>query len=478
MRRSIRMGWVGALLACLCVAGMGWAQSRTQARTYALEGTVVTPAGVVRDGMVVVRGGAIEAVGAGLVLPAGTRVVKTGGVIFPGLIDLHNHLIWNVFPRWTPKTASGQPEVVGDRYDWQAMPAYLKALADPEKKMVDRGDGCDMERYAEVKAMLGGATSVVGSYGPTPEDPDRDACDRGLARNLDTASGLYGTALNEEPVMYQVFPFQIPYAEAVRIRAEMDSGKVKALLLHVAEGKDASAAREFVMLKARGFLRPGVTVIHGVALDKTDFEQMAQNGVGLVWSPHSNIALYGVTADVKAAKAADVTMAIAPDWSPSGSDEMVEEMQYAWAWQKQHAPGLFSGEDYVRMATANPAKLAAAEDRIGALKAGMAADIVVFPAEGDAAAMALLKAKPGSVSLVVVGGKPELGDVTLMQDLLPGKKLETMTVCGQKKALNIMGDTGGESWAKIDGHLTQELGRMGIKLAGLVECWGAANPPN
>ena len=472
MRRSI--GLVVATV--LCAAGMGWAQGQAL-RTYALEGVVVTPAGVVRDGMVVVRGGAIEAVGAGLILPKDTQVIKTGGVIFPGLIDLHNHLIWNVFPRWVP------PHAVGDRYDWQAMPAYLAALNDPEKEMVDRGDGCDMERYAEIKAMLGGATSVVGSYGPSPADPERDACDRGLARNLDTASGLYGTALNEEPVMYVVFPFQISYTEAAQIRAEMDSGKVKALLLHVAEGKDASAAREFVMLKARGFLRPGVSVIHGVALDKADFEAMAQNGVGLIWSPHSNYALYGVTADVAAAKAAGVTMAIAPDWSPSGSDGMVEEMQYAWAWQRQHAPGLFRAEDYVRMATANPAKLAAADDKIGALKAGMAADIVVYPAEGDTAAMALLKAKPGSVSLVVVGGKPELGDPALMRDLLPGKKLETMTVCGQKKALNIKGDTGGESWAEIDAHLTGEMGRIKVngktlQLAPLAECGGVSGPPN
>ncbi|HTV05860.1 MAG TPA: amidohydrolase family protein, partial [Acidobacteriaceae bacterium] len=302
--------------------------------------------------------------------------------------------------------------------------------------------------------------------------------DRGLARNLDTASGLYGTALNEEPVMYVVFPFQISYEEAAQIRADMNSGKVKALLLHVAEGKDASAALEFAMLKARGFLRPSVSVIHGVALNKADFEEMAQNGVGLVWSPHSNIALYGVTADVAAAKAAGVTMAIAPDWSPSGSDGMVEEMQYAWAWQQKHAPGLFSAEDYVRMATANPAKLAAAENRIGALKAGMAADIVVFPAEGDAAAMALLKARPGSVMLVMVGGKPEMGDPEVMQALLPGKKLETMSVCGYTKALNIMGDTDGESWAEIGGHLTRELGQMGMKLAELVGCGGAANPPN
>src|SRR5580698_4171087 len=93
------------------------------------------------------------------------------------------------------------------------------------------------------------------------------------------------------------------------------------------------------------------------------------------------------------------------------------------------------------MATLNAAKLAGVGDKIGVLAAGYAADITVFARRGESALMALLDAVPGSVRLVVVGGKPMLGDSNLMQKLLPAKKLETATVCGFRNSLNIEGDT-------------------------------------
>ena len=71
------------------------------------------------------------------------------------------------------------------------------------------------------------------------------------------------------------------------------------------------------MLKGRGLLRPGVSLIHGVAITPERFREMAANGVGLIWSPRSNVELYGDTANVAAAKAAGVKMALAPDWSPT-----------------------------------------------------------------------------------------------------------------------------------------------------------------
>jgi hypothetical protein len=276
--------------------------------------------------------------------------------------------------------------------------------------------------------------------------------------------------MNAEPVDYEVFPFEIAAAKAQTIRDSLSSGKLKALLIHVSEGQDASAAREFRMLKATGFLRPGVSIIHGVALQKAQFGEMATNGVGLIWSPHSNIALYGKTVDIGSAKAAGVTIAIAPDWSPSGSNGMVEELQYASQWNSQQAQRIFDPPDLFQMATANAAKLAGANDKIGSLATGMAADIVVFPPKGDSPWTAILDSDPGTIRLVVVGGKPMLGDSDLMRKLLPSGKFETLTVCQHDKGLNIESETGGESWKEIETNLTRELQNVNSSLSELVKC--------
>ena len=50
------------------------------------------PQGTIPNGTVIVRGGKIAAVGAGLPIPPGTAVVNaTGQYVMPGIIDAHSH---------------------------------------------------------------------------------------------------------------------------------------------------------------------------------------------------------------------------------------------------------------------------------------------------------------------------------------------------------------------------------------------------
>jgi hypothetical protein len=212
--------YLAAFLVVLQPAG-----ARGQNLEYALVGTVVAPGGILENGTVLVSDGAIRAVGIDIALPAGVPVIRTDGVIFAGLIDLHNHLVWNVLPRWKPLGP------VGNRYDWQAMDDYKKKLSGPEQKLIDRGAGCDMERYAEVKALLGGATSLAGSFSPTDADPTRNACDRGLARNLDFASGLYSQTVNAEPLEYDVFPFELSVSKGAGCSRQLVFWKIKSRIV-------------------------------------------------------------------------------------------------------------------------------------------------------------------------------------------------------------------------------------------------------
>lgn len=118
-------------------------------------------------------------------------------------------------------------------------------------------------------------------------------------------------------------------------------------------------------------------IIHGVPLLDKDFAELAANGVGHVWSPRSNIELYGRTADVAAAKKNKVLMAIAPDWSPSGSSGMIAELRYAAIWNDQQFPKIFTARELVQMATSNAAKLARIDGKVGRLQSGLVADYVV-----------------------------------------------------------------------------------------------------
>lgn len=92
---------------------------------------------------------------------------------------------------------------------------------------------------------------------------------------------------------------------------------------------------------------------------------MAAADVGFIWSPRSNVELYGDTANAAAAKAAGVTMALAPDWSPTGSDGLVGELNYASMWNQTQRPPPFTKRELVLMATSNAAKLVNLAGEIG-----------------------------------------------------------------------------------------------------------------
>lgn len=448
------------------------------AQSIVLRGTIVTPATVIDDGIITMNGPTIVSVRPSI--PADTSTaVNVDGVIFPGLIDLHNHITWNAFPRWKP------PRMSSDRYEWQEMPEYLNALSNPHTELVNAGYNCDLNRYGELKAIINGATSTMGSI--------RDECIRGLARNLDFLSELTpGMKAGDEPFRNEVFPLEIK--SSCGEQAMRDVGRTledcavgpgesrpvapRAFVAHVAEGVDASARREFTMFAAHGYLHPGGNIIHGVGLKPDQFSQMAMNGVGLIWSPRSNFELYGKTTDVAAARSAGVMIAIAPDWSPSGSTGMLAELAYVDRLQHNpHNKTKFhvTSQELVEMATVNPARLVRLDDRIGKLASGYAADLLVMRRASGSDSVgvydALVHQRPTDLLLVMIGGTPIFGEPRLMARLLPNQKLEQIMVCGEQRLLNVRAGTYRDvPWSDTETKLRTALAQYGIPLARFVQC--------
>jgi 5-methylthioadenosine/S-adenosylhomocysteine deaminase len=464
-------GWRKTLTAILLVLVVSSCASQGQDETYVLKGTLVTPTEVIENGAILIVGQKIKAVGSNVSVPAGARIIETGGFIYPGLIDLHNHLTWNLLPRWKPS------QQFSTRYEWQQSQLYKLMLTTPEAKMLEANLDCDANRYAEIKAIVGGATSVTGSLNPRG-DPQKRRCIGGMARNLDFYSGFYSEGTTEK-LRYEIFPLQVPFADAATIRDQLAKHDLAALIVHLSEGKrdDANAAREFLMFKARGFLVPGVSIIHGVALHQAEFQEMKKAGVGLIWSPRSNFELYGETTDVAAAKQEKLTMAIAPDWSPSGSDGMLEELKYASTWNEGQRPKPFQDSDLVQMATINPATLAGLSDKIGSLAPDHFADLLVLKKNNEKsnAFRSLLQANVTDVELVIIGGSPAYGDPDVIRKIISRVQLDLITLCGVTKGLNFESEriaqgTTPKPWKQTTGALAELLGNWGLPISPLAEC--------
>ena len=405
-----------------------------------LRGTVVTPETIV-DGEVLVEGSNVTCVAPSCASAPGAQgatVIETNGVISPGLIDTHNHILFDIFDDsdWLPLRKYSNHDEWPNEARYQAMLDVKQCLEDASQgkptwcPATYDGAGslkCEMDKFGELKGLVAGTTSIVGLAGTT------SACFSSLARTIDASqSGIPQDKIQTSAL----FPPSRPAADGVC--ANFASARTDAYLIHVGEGTDARSLAEFLRLgtasTTEGCLyAPQTAITHGTAFTATEFTQMAAAGMKLTWSPASNVALYGATTNVPAARAAGVTVTLAPDWSMGGSQNLLDELRFASAWDDAHFGNVLTPKDLVVMTTSNAAAALALEGRIGSIRVGGLADLMVVARAGTDPYASIVAARPKDVRMTMVGGKILYGDPALRPAMpaLPG--CETIDICGAPK---------------------------------------------
>jgi cytosine/adenosine deaminase-related metal-dependent hydrolase len=395
-----------------------------------LTGSVLVPGKVLRGGQVAVDGsGVIQCVGCDCSQAAtATQVSCPKGVISPGLINPHDHI---AYTQNSPASDSG--ERYEQRNDWRKGLRGHTALNTPG------GASADEMHWGELRFLMGGATSTIGSGGTS-----------GFLRNLDASADLEG--LDEPEVDNDTFPLNDSNG------AQLTSGCAypglptinivkydHAYQAHVSEGIDAVARNEFLCLSGASggevVTLPQSSFVHGVALAPADFQAMAAAGTALVWSPRSNIRLYGDTANVATAARLGVQIALGTDWTATGSMNLLRELACADGWNKDRLERYFSDEQLWLMVTRNAAYSVNNETRIGTLAPGLIGDIAIFNSAVNSDHRAIIAAQPQDVVLVLRAGKPLYGDATLM-GALPASGCDALDVCGTMKSVCAMSETG------------------------------------
>ena len=197
---------------------------------------------------------------------------------------------------------------------------------------------------------------------------------------------------------------------------------------------------------------------------------MAAAGTSLVWSPVSNVNLYGQTADINAALDAGVRIALAPDWAISGSSNILDELHFADQWNRDHLGGRLSDRRLVDMVTSTPAAMAGIDDEVGAIRAGLRADLVIINGNPNNALRAVIEAGPADVQLVLIEGVPLYGDRSFMQRFWARGDLEEIDLPGGPKVL--ASGSAGFVFDDVVRRLVPALAGQGTSLAPLVEFGG------
>ena len=406
-----------------------------------LRGTVVTmrPGAAVLDQGEVYAGddGLIAAVTPGDPVPAGFQDaprVAAGGLIYPGLIDLHNHLLYNSLPLWTEPSRTTPWESHNEWVQDDDAPTYRTRVSAPAR-LLGAAAGRALLRYVETRALVGGTTCIQGNPKGTPP-PDGD-----LVRNIDTERlGTHEDFIRVRTIVAR----RLEDLEDVIVAV----GQNRGFICHAAEGTLPELRKEFTLLDQAGLVRRQLTVIHGGALTGPDLRLLADHDANLVWSPFSNLWLYGATADIGAAKAAGVRLCLGSDWGPSGTRNVLWELKVADLWNQAQPAPVFTDEELVGLVTANPGEaLSAVWPRpVGRLQAGALADLLVVARRHPDPYRNLIAATETDVRLVVVGGKARYGTGALLA--AAGAATATPLRAGRLRRAIDYGDAG-VTWAKV-----------------------------
>jgi cytosine/adenosine deaminase-related metal-dependent hydrolase len=408
---------------CTATAGTGTA--------VVVRGNILADGGEGLDGEVLYDGDTIVCVGCDCSASPGyataTQIDCGGSVVSAGLINAHDHLSYNNRPPLASTAAGG--ERFEHRHQWRHAPP-----GEPTNQI----GGANGNRWNEVRQAMSGTTSMAASSQAA-----------GMVRNVDNLQdadredGLRQT-------VYQVFALGDGDLDGVTAPAtcdwdyrysELQVALMPGLVTHTSEGINDYAHKEFEcqsssLNMARDFTEKNVGHIHGVGLTAADYYAMVRDDTKLIWSPRSNVSLYGETARAPVFFRLGGTIALGTDWTYSGSATMNREMSCAAFLDDSYYGNVFTDEDIWRMATINAAEATGTSARLGSLIRGKLADIAVYRADAGVLHRAVIDATTDDVALVVRAGDVLFGEDAIVNAL--DASCEAIDVCGQARRVCAM----------------------------------------
>lgn len=300
-----------------------------------------------------------------------------GAIAFPGLINSHDHLDFNLFP------------LLGNRIynNYTAWGRDIHAKNAAEIAAVLRVPQPLRTRWGLYKNLLNGFTTVV-NHGEKLETGKE------LISVLQDCNNLHS----------------VGFEKTWRWKLNRPRRGSDPFVLHVGEGTDAAAHREIDRLIRWNLFKKPLIGVHGVAMD----EQQAEHFKALVWCPDSNYFLLGRTAPVDRLKK-KLTLLFGTDSTLTSGWNSWEQIRLA------RKEGKVSDEELLEMLTGKAAAVWGLQDR-GEIAEGRRADLVI--AKGSSAHPpdidVFYSLNPQDLLLVLHKGQVRLFDESLRTVLSAG----------------------------------------------------------
>jgi 5-methylthioadenosine/S-adenosylhomocysteine deaminase len=393
-----------------------------------------------RDGAVLVRDGAIAAVGPRDALQAAAPDAAVeafpDAALVPGFVNAHTHLEYGAFggfgdgrsfAAWLAGFVGGQAALDREAIEASAALGALECLRSGVTTVAD----CSHAGAAVGAARSAGLRAIVHleTFGAGDPAPGVARLERALAAAEEEAGGLVELGVSPHapytvgPELYRAvhalaaardLPLATHLAEsAAEIAALRDgSGELAEALDRRGIPHPVLGEHPVARLHRDGVLDANTTAVHCVQVGDAEIAALAASGAAVVHCPRSNAMLGCGAAPVGALRAAGVRVGLGSDSPASALDfDHFAELRaaVATARTRERRADALSAAEALELATLGSARALGIDDRVGSLAPGLRADLAVVSLADTA-----LADGGDPAAAVVYGGSPERVLVTIV----------------------------------------------------------------
>ena len=306
-------------------------------------------------------------------IPKEWRIEFESAIAFPGLINSHDHLDFNLFPKLGNRIYNNYSEWGKDIHtqNKQVINAVLKI---PQQLRT---------QWGLYKNLLNGITTVVNH-----------------GSKLKIANPFI-TVLQDNHSLHS-----IQFEKYWRLKLNNFFAKRQPYVIHIGEGTDEMAHKEIEALIKINFFKKSLFAVHGVAMD----EEQAKNFKALIWCPASNFFLLNATADIKRLKTKTRIL--------FGTDSTLTADWNLWNHLRlARRTDLLNDRELFKTLTKTPS-LAWEQNHTGAISINKNADIVIAKAIAGKGFDAFYSLNPKNIQFILHRGKIRLFDEEIKDQLM------------------------------------------------------------